>query len=144
MMNAYVNQYRNNQILNAPPEQILIMLYDGAIRFCRQAMLAMDSGDKKVRAEKISRTMAIICEFANSLDHQVGGEIATDLEALYAYMVRELTTANLKNNRSSLETVEALLVDLRETWGQAIEVNRQETQPAVSANPAERHVAASF
>ncbi len=146
-MNAYVNQYQNNQILNASPEQILIMLYDGAIRFCRQAIHAMDEGNRTVQAEKISRTMAIVCEFANTLDHQVGGEIAADLDALYSFMVRELTRANLKNERVALETVETLLVDLRETWVEAIEINRQESQKAAAPMVGEssaKHMAASF
>ena len=45
-MNAYVNQYQNNQILSSSPEQILILLYDGSIRFCRQAIHAMDAGQR--------------------------------------------------------------------------------------------------
>ena len=144
-MNAYVNQYQNSQILNASPEQILIMLYDGAIRFCRQAMHALDEGNRKVQAEKISRTMAIVCEFTNTLDHEVGGEIATNLDALYSFMTRELTRANLKNDRKALETVEDLLAGLRETWVEAIEINRQDKMPASSAEQAAvKHVAASF
>jgi flagellar protein FliS len=143
-MNAYVNQYHNNQILNASPERILIMLYDGAIRFCRQAIQALDSGNKLVMSEKISRTMAIICEFANSLDHEIGGEIATDLDALYSFMTRELIRANLKNERQPLETVEKLLVDLRDTWIEAIEVNRQSTRPDVALEDSPKFVAASF
>ncbi len=144
-MNAYMKQYQNNQVLSANPEQILIMLYDGAIRFCRQAMQAQDSGDKLVMSEKISRTMAIICEFANSLNHEVGGEIATDLDALYSFMTRELIRANLKNERQPLEVVEKLLVDLRGTWVEAIEMNRQNTQPEVVVDDnSSRFVAASF
>ncbi len=130
-MNAYINHYQNNQILNASPEQILIMLYDGAIRFCRQAMQAMDRGDTVEKSEKINRVMAIVSEFANTLDHQVGGAIAADLDALYAYMLRELSTANLENRRASLETVETLLSDLRQTWIEAIEIKRQESQPVM-------------
>ena len=121
-MNAYVNQYKSNQIQTASPEQILIMLYDGAIRFTRQAMQAMDTGDKTVQSEKISRTMAIICEFANTLDHEIGGEIAADLDALYSFMNRELSRANLKADRKALEVVEELLVGLRETWVEAAKV----------------------
>ena len=143
-MNGYVKQYQNNQILNASPEMILIMLYDGAIRFCRQAMQAMDSGDKLVMSEKISRTMAIVCEFANSLDHEVGGEIATDLDALYAFMSRELIKANLNKERQPLETVEKLLVDLRGTWVEAIEVNRRNTRPEVVLGDNSKFVAASY
>ncbi len=141
-MNAYMNQYQNNQILNASPEQILILLYDGSIRFCRQAMHAMDENNRVVQAEKISRTIAIVSEFANTLDHEVGGHFASDLDALYGYMIRELTNANIKNNRESLETVEDLLIDLRSTWVEAIEINRQEAQPAVGQS--EKYVAATF
>ena len=128
-MNAYVNQYQNNQILNASPEQILIFLYDGSIRFCRQAIQAMDAGQCKVQAETISRAMAIVCEFSNTLNHEVGGEIATDLDALYSFMIRELTRANLQNDRKALETVEDLLMGLRATWVEAIEINRQPVGP---------------
>ena len=140
-MNAYMNQYQNNQILSASPEQILILLYDGSIRFCRQAIHAMEAGQRKVQAEKISRAMAIICEFANTLDHKVGGEIATDLDALYSFMTRELTRANLQNDREALETVEDLLTGLRETWVEAIEINRQPVKPVPVA---EKNMAASM
>lgn len=146
-MNAYMGQYKNNQILTASPEQILIMLYDGAIRFCRQAMNAMDEGQKTLQGEKIDRAMAIICEFSNTLDHGVGGEIAENLDALYGFMTRELIRANLQNDRKALETVESLLGDLRETWAEAIELNRKESpQPAaVGGNDSShKHVAASF
>ncbi len=125
-MNAYMSQYQNNQILTASPEQILIMLYDGAIRFCRQAIQALDAGDKLVQAEKISRTMAIVCEFSNTLDHEIGGEIATDLDALYSFMTRELTRANLEGDRKALEVVADLLSELREAWVEAAKIYAQE------------------
>lgn len=121
-MNAYVNQYQNNQILNASPEQILIMLYDGAIRFTRQAMQGMDEKNMRVKAEKISRAMAIVSEFANTLDHEVGGKIAEDLDALYNFMILELGRANRENDRKALETVEDLLSGLRETWVEAARI----------------------
>ena len=125
-MNAYMNQYQQNQIDTASREQILIMLYDGAIRFTRQARQAMDSGDNKLKMEKISRAMAIVTEFSNTLDREVGGEMADNLDALYHFMIRELTSANLQNDPEKLEVVIGLLTDLRETWMQAIEIARQE------------------
>ena len=142
-MNTYVNQYQNNQILTATPERILIMLYDGAIRFCRQAIQAMDEGNKQQVSEKISRAMAIICEFSNTLNHEVGGEIATDLDALYNYMTRELAKANLKNERKPLETVEELLVGLRETWVEAAQIYATEKHQ-VADNHNQIKVAASL
>ena len=131
-MNAYVNQYHNSQILNASPEQILIMLYDGAIRFCRQAKQAMSAGDKLVQAEKISRTMAIVSEFSNTLDRKVGGKIAEDLDALYDFMIRELTRAGRESDPAALETVDVLLSDLRQTWVEAVEINSKAKAPKVS------------
>ncbi len=135
-MNAYMNQYQQNQMTTASPERILIMLYDGAIRFTRQALEAMEAGDNVTKLEKISRAMAIITEFSNTLDREVGGEIADNLDALYHFMIRELTTANLQNDAAKLKVVDGLLSDLRETWVEAIEINnaaKAEAQPAPHA-----------
>lgn len=126
-MNSYnVNQYQNNQILTASPEQILLMLYDGAIRFTRQAIQGMEEGDMTVVHHGIKKSLAIITEFTNSLDHEIGGEIAENLDSLYSFMIRELTLANLKKDLEKLQVVERLLVDLRATWGEAVELNRKQ------------------
>ncbi len=129
-MNAYFNQYQNNQVTTASPEQLLIMLYDGAIRFVRQAEEAMAAKERVRKLESISKAIGIVSELSNTLDHQVGGEIAENLDALYHFMVRELTQANLGNDAKKLQVVEDLLCGLRETWVQAIEVHRQERGPA--------------
>ena len=68
--------------------------------------------------------MAIITEFSNSLNHEIGGEIAENLDALYHFMIRELTQANLHKDIEKLRIVDRMLVDLRATWGEAIEINR--------------------
>lgn len=125
-MNPYMNQYQNNMVKTASPEQLLIMLYDGAIRFVRQAREALVDGESLRKRELISRALAIISEFSNTLDREVGGEIAENLDALYAYMMQELTQANLTDDTGRLEVVEGLLVELRTTWGEAIEVSRNE------------------
>ncbi len=132
-MNAYTQQYQQNQILSASPEQILVMLYDGAIRFVRQAVAGIENNDLTAKLEGISRCMAIITEFANTLDHEIGGEIAENLDGLYSFMIRELTQANLKNDVDKLRVVEGLLLDLRETWVSAIEVARNEVAASDSA-----------
>ena len=133
-MNAYTQQYQENQILSASPEKILVMLYDGAIRFTRQAMQGMTDGNVTLKLEGISRAMAIVTEFANTLDHEIGGEIAADLDGLYSFMVREFTQANLKNDIEKLQVVEGLLLDLRSTWIEAIEIAKTESSPAVQAS----------
>ena len=124
-MNAY-SQYQQNQILTASPEQILLMLYDGAIRFTREAIMGVEEDDLGHLHHGIQKAMAIITEFSNTLDHRIGGEIAENLDALYNFMIRELTMANLHKDAEKLRTVETLLVDLRATWAEAIELNRAE------------------
>lgn len=122
-MNAY-SQYQQNQILSASPEQILLMLYDGAIRFTRQAIFGLEEDNPALVCQGIKKSMAIITEFSNSLDHEIGGEIAENLDALYNFMIRELTLANLHKDIEKLRVVDGLLVDLRATWEEAVEINK--------------------
>ncbi len=143
-MNAYMNQYQNNQVLNASPEQILIMLFDGAIRFVRQAKIAFDDGRIGDKSQAISKDVAIIAEFSNTLDREIGGEFAEDLSRLYDFMLRELSTANIKNDAEKLDPVENILLDLRAAFSEAAVASRQEAQKAQAAAPAgEQHLAAS-
>lgn len=129
-MNSYTtNQYQNNQVLTASPEQILLMLYDGAIRFTRQAIKGMTEGNMAVAHHGIKKSLAIITEFTNSLNHEIGGEIAENLDALYSFMIRELTLGNLHKDAEKLRVVERLLVDLRATWGEAVELNKKQMMP---------------
>ena len=123
-----MDQYQQNHIYTATPEQIMIMLYDGAIRFTRQAIMAEENGNQVQKLERISKTMAIIVEFSNTLNHEIGGKIAADLDGLYQFMIRELNAARKDTTGKSLKTVEGLLVDLRETWGQAIDINHQQQE----------------
>lgn len=132
-MNPYMNQYQNNQVATASREQILIMLYDGAIRFVRQAIFAIEDGDRAQKIKSIDKAVAIITEFRNTLDHQIGGEITANLDALYEYMLRELLKGNVASDIKPLRVVEDLLSGLRDTWKQAIEIARAETVGHVAA-----------
>jgi len=128
-MNAFWNQYQQNHVNQATPEQILIMLYDGAIRNTVQAIEALANSDRIRKAESISKAMHIISTLSDTLDHQIGGEVAENLDALYNYMIREMSNGNLNNDPAPLRNVEGLLRDLRETWSEAIEIhNREQAQ----------------
>ena len=131
-MNSYMHKYQQNQIQTASKEQILIMLYDGAIRFVGQARRTENHVD---RPEPISRAMAIIVELSNTLDREIGGEMAENLDALYHFMLHNLTQANLKKDVEPLEIVEKLLRDLRETWAEAIELVKGEQQAEKKESP---------
>ncbi len=132
MTNIYSDNYLKNQIESASREQLLIMFYDGAIRFVTRAENAVKEDNVEQRNYCINKASAIIAELSVTLDHEIGGKIAADLEALYDFMNRELVKANVHNNLDSLETVRALLTDLRNTWNQAIESNRKKSAPSYS------------
>ena len=125
MTNAYSENYLRNQIESASKEQLLIMFYDGAIRFVTRAENAIKEYNIEQRNYCINKASAVIAELSATLDHEIGGQIASDLEALYDFMNRELIKANIENSLDSLKTVKTLLTDLSETWKQAIEINKK-------------------
>lgn len=125
MVTAF-NQYQDTQITTASPEKILLMLYDGAINFTRIAREKMEQGDVAGKAKFISKGMAIVSELMNTLNHEVGGDISRRLEQLYVYILDEYTTANINNSVKALDNALKILMSLRETWVDAIEVWRKE------------------
>lgn len=135
-MNPYQN-YFANQVRTASPEKIMIMLYDGAIRFLRQARQAMEEGDRVGRLKKISRVVAILTELSNTLDFEKGGEIAENLDGLYWYMIRELTSVNIRETVEPMDSAENILLELREAWVQAIAENKPETGAGAESGPRE-------
>jgi flagellar protein FliS len=122
-MNPYEN-YFATQIKTATPEQILVMLYDGAIRFIRQARQALEDGQRVTKLEKISRAVAILTELSGTLDFEKGGEIAENLDGLYWYIIRELTRPNKEDEFKAMDVAENILIELREAWAEAIEQTR--------------------
>lgn len=127
-MNGYTNQYLVNTVNSASPEQLMLMLYDGAIRFLGMGIQAIDNKMIDKRAYYINKASAIISEFAATLDHTQDANLAENLDALYNYMLGRLQDANLKNDTEPLEEVKTMLSDLRATWGQAIDLNKQENK----------------
>ncbi len=129
-MNGYANQYLANSVQSASPEQLMLMLYDGAIRFITLAIQAIDNGQIDKRAYYINKTSAIVSEFAATLDHDQNATLAEDLDALYGYMLKRMLEANLRNDAEPLHEVKKLLADLRSTWAQAIDINKKEQRQA--------------
>ena len=142
MSAAYMNQYFENQVNTASPEQLLIMLYNGAIRFVGEAEEAMTSKKIAYRGERISKAIAILSELSATLDHEIGGEIAANLESLYDYMIRTLLAANIQDDASKLVEVREMLSGMRDTWLDAIDKVRSEQAAEVSESVAKKYEAA--
>ncbi|MDH4319542.1 MAG: flagellar export chaperone FliS [Desulfobulbaceae bacterium] len=134
-MTAYSNNYLANQIAAASPEKLLIMFYDGAIRFLNQAKKAIAEKNVEKRNYSINKATAIIMELAATLDHDIGGKIAEDLDALYFYMIKELNKATAGNTSKPIDIVLDLLTGLRQTWHEAIELVKHPTGGSTSAAP---------
>lgn len=128
-MNSYdktVNHYGNQQIEGASPEQLLLLLYDGAIRFLNEALRALPEEDLETVNSKLIKAQNIVAELMSSLDMKVGGELAENLFRLYEYLHHRLIQANLKKDAEMIEEVLGHLKDLRETWRQAIAIAKKE------------------
>jgi flagellar protein FliS len=123
-MNSYPNVYFQNQVGTASREQLLIMLYDGAILFLRQARQAMENGERIVKIEKTGKVVNILTELSNTLDFENGGEIAEQLDSVYWYMIREMIRSNTQDDPEPLTVAERILQELRDGWIQAIEQSK--------------------
>jgi flagellar protein FliS len=121
-MNAYATSshasYRESAILTAPPEQLLIMLYDGCHRFLLQAIAAMRDGLTAEAGERLGRATAIIDELQTTLDLSAG-EVAERLSGIYVFCRRHLAEGLCERDPEKLEQVDRLLRQLRDAWAQA-------------------------
>ena len=113
-------QYKRTSIETASKPQILIMLYEAAIRHLKRAINAIEKNDLATKGEAIGKAHDIVNELINSLNFEVGGDIARDLEALYNYVIRELLDGNTKNDKKALENAKNTLATLLEGWRGAV------------------------
>ena len=116
-----LNAYRQTAVTTASREQILIMLYEGAIKHLRKASDACRSGDVATKGVSVGKAHDIINELSNSLDFNVGGEIAKNLERLYIFMVEQIVQGNIENNPDKFDQARKLLENLLEGWKGAVE-----------------------
>jgi flagellar protein FliS len=118
MKKAY-EEYQVNQVETADPKQLVIMLYEGAIRFLEEALSQIENYKKyDIVNAKILRAQDIITELMVSLDMDRGGEIAENLLSLYVFMKKELLEANIKKERAGIEQVIKMFKDLLDAWKQ--------------------------
>jgi len=106
--------YRQGQVSSASPIRIIVLLYDGAIRFVRQAMEKFD--EPASRGYSLGRAHRILSELLASLDYEAGGPIADNLDRLYRFTLDEITRANVEGDRRSLNGVLEVLNTLASGW----------------------------
>ena len=111
--NAY-SQYANNKILTASPAELTLMLYEGAIKFCNIAIMAIESKDIEKAHNNIMKVQRIIEEFQITLDFKY--PIANDFNNVYNYLMRRLREANMTKDKEILEEVNGHIRTMRDTW----------------------------
>jgi flagellar protein FliS len=118
-MNPYgrPQAYRESAVLTASPEQLVVMLYDGVVRFLRQSEVAFGEGAWTHGGERMSRAEAIIDELLATLNMDAG-ELAERLQAIYVFCKKTLIEARVDRDPAKIATVIRLFADLREAWDQ--------------------------
>lgn len=113
VQNPY-EEYQKNKIMTASPAEVTLMLYEGAIKFCNIAIMAIEQKDMEKAHVNIMKTQRIIEEFRNTLDRKY--EVAEDFDRIYVYVLRRLFEANIGKDKEILEEVNTHLRSLRDTW----------------------------
>ena len=135
MINNPYDKYRSNAINTATGEELTLMLYDGALKFCNQALAAMEAKDFLKTNTLITKVQNIVREFQVTLDKS--HEISNQLDQLYEYLHRRLIEANLKKDAEILIEVRDHIRSLRDTWKEAMKLSKQGSGPAAKAIAAE-------
>ena len=119
--NAY-GQYNNSKILTASPAELTLMLYEGAIKFCNIAIVAVESKDVEKAHIHIQKTERIIDYLRQTLDMKY--PVAEHFERVYTYMGQRLIEANIKKDKEILEEVNGHLRSMRDTWKEVMKRGR--------------------
>jgi flagellar secretion chaperone FliS len=118
-MNSHYRSYRQTDVSTASPMKLVLMLYDGAITFLSRSAEYAEAGDVRNRTLFANKARDIIQELNNSLNTEVGGEMAGQLRRLYHFMNRHLLQATAANRAEGIREVIGLLSTLREGWQDA-------------------------
>lgn len=110
------NSYLRTKILTANPQELRLMLYDGAIRFCHQARKGLEERDYEVSYNGLMRAQKIVLELSTSLNHQVSPELCDKLSSLYTYIYKLLVEANMSHQPRQVDEAVKLLEYERATW----------------------------
>lgn len=110
------NPYLRTKILTASPEELRLMLYDGAIKFCHQGLQTLDDPQRETSYNALVRAQRIVLELTTSLNHKQAPELCERLSALYTYIYRRLVDANFNRDAAAIQEAIKLLEFERETW----------------------------
>jgi len=115
--------YKDNKILTATPAELTLMLYEGAIKFCNIALMAVEKNDFEKANNNIIKAENIITELRATLDFSY--PVAIQFERVYDYIYRRLVEANIKKDKDILEEALGYIREMRDTWKEVMKVAKQ-------------------
>ncbi|NMO96623.1 flagellar export chaperone FliS [Paenibacillus lemnae] len=135
MITSPYDKYRQSSVKTAAPEHLVVMLYDGAIRFIRTAMQGLESSDVTKSNLHFGKAQTIISELMSTLDQSY--DVSKNLYVLYEYTNFLLIEANIKKDKAKAEEALGYLVELRETWVEASKIAGSQAQKTASIGSGE-------
>lgn len=122
-MNSALNVYQKNQVQTNTPEKLVLMLYEGAIKFISKGIKAIEEKDIQEANNNLIRSQDIMLELMSGINFEAG-DIAKNLYAIYEYMHHRLMQANLKKEKELAEEVLNMVRELRDAWSQMLKENK--------------------
>ena len=123
-MNNPYQSYKQNSVNTASPGELTLMLYNGCLKFITLAKKAINEGNVEAKNTNLIKAQNIIHEFMVTLNMDI--KVSSELMVMYDYLHRRLVEANVKSDLAILEEVEGFVTELRDTWKEAIQLNRQQ------------------
>jgi flagellar protein FliS len=111
-----IGAYQETAVATQSRGRLIVMLYDGAVKFMKLAIRELEAGDYAAKGQYINRAQDIINELNAVLDMEAGGEISQNLRKLYLFMNRRLSEANTKRDPQMIREVIALVEELNQSW----------------------------
>ncbi|HUU55669.1 MAG TPA: flagellar export chaperone FliS [Armatimonadota bacterium] len=114
-----LSRYQESRILNASREQLLLLTYDGLLRFLGRARRGIEAHDYEEKHVGFSRAEAIILELHRTLDFSAASELAGNLARIYSYLLEELAHADSGDDEARVQGVIEAVTELRNAWAEA-------------------------
>lgn len=124
----FAQEYKKNAVNGASPLQLVIMLYDAALRHMHAGKAAMARGDLQAQNKSLQQAQRIVMELMSALDLKQGKEIADNLLSLYSYVLEQLVQANIEDRPEGIDRAAKTLEELREGWRE-LEANLRYQEP---------------
>jgi len=122
------SRYQQSQVLTAGREQLLLLTYDGILRFLSRARRGLEQRDYHEKHIGITRAQTLIIELRRTLDFAAAPQLAHNLARIYGYLVEELSRADAEDDDSRLQHIIHLVTELREAWHDAAEQTATQTE----------------